>query len=148
VSALDAFEDLHRICVIRGARLLSVSVACADGRSIRRAYSSHPVQYPVGGIKPLLSNAWYETVFLRQRHFVANRPEEFRALFADHALIESLGLAAILNIPVVDHGVVRGTINILGAQDHFTPANIGFYATAIDGRGDTLREAMVASAKG
>ena len=88
--------------------------------------------------------AWYEHVILGLQRFVANRPEDFRELFSDHALIESLGISSILNIPVIEKGKVLGTINILGPKDHFTPQILERYQAAMMLRYEALVQAMKA----
>ena len=119
------FADLHRAAdAACGARLFTVTVLDRARGLARRAYSSHPEAYPVSGTKPMLANDWSRTVVEAGRPFVANTTAEFAQYFADHALINSLGCHAALNIPVADAGTVVGTVNILDAEGHFTPERV------------------------
>ena len=46
---IDAFVALHRVCAPLGARLFTVTVHDPTARLFRRAYTSHPADYPVSG---------------------------------------------------------------------------------------------------
>ena len=117
VSPPDAvFRTLHEQT---GGRLFTVTVLDRAAGLARRIYSSHPDAYPVSGTKPMAQGAWTAQVVERGEVFVANTVAEFAIYFADHALIESLGCASALNIPVLRGGVI-GTVNILDEAHHFS----------------------------
>ncbi|MFD1911236.1 GAF domain-containing protein [Halodurantibacterium flavum] len=108
-----------------GARLFTVTVLNRAAGLVRRAYTSHPVDYPTSGTKPMRDDPWSDRVIGEGRSFVANTTPEFAIYFADHALINSLGCEAAMNIPVADDaGMVVGTVNILDAEGHFTPERV------------------------
>jgi len=117
------FSALHQAAQqSAGARLFTVTVLDRAAGLARRAYTSHPVDYPASGTKPLRSDAWSDHVIGDGHSFVANSTPEFALYFSDHALINALGCAAAMNIPVPDDsGQVVGTVNILDAAGHFTP---------------------------
>jgi hypothetical protein len=119
------FAELHRAAdAACGARLFTVTVLDRARGLARRAYSSHAEAYPVSGTKPMLANDWSRMVVEAGQPFVANTTAEFAQYFADHALINSLGCHAALNIPVAEAGTVVGTVNILDAEGHFTPERV------------------------
>jgi hypothetical protein len=120
------FARLHEAARSGGAaRLFTVTVLDRAARLGRRAYSSHPADYPTSGTKPMQENAWSAQVVGRGQSFVANTTAGFAPFFADHPLITSLGCAAALNIPVADDaGLVVGTVNILDAENSFPPARV------------------------
>lgn len=97
----------------------------------RRVYTSHPVEYPVSGTKPLTKDGWYDHTVAGRRTFVANTPPEFAKYFFDHELIVSLGLGSCINVPVVDGNKVVGTVNILAEAGHFTPAKLAAYEALV-----------------
>ena len=114
------YETLHADCRPLGTRLFTISVLDVAAGLARRAYTSHPDEYPTAGTKPITRDGWYDHVIAGQRAFVANTPPEFARYFFDHALITSLGLGSCMNIPVIGaHGVV-GTVNLLAEAGHFT----------------------------
>jgi hypothetical protein len=45
-----------------------------DHGLFRRAHTSHPVEYPAHGTKPLARDAWYDRCITRAQPFVANTP--------------------------------------------------------------------------
>lgn len=113
---------LHRLAQASiGARLFSVMQFDADTRLAARLYTSDPLNYPLAGTKPLPDNHWTEQVIDRQRMFVANDLAGVAAVFADHALIDSLGCQAVINVPIVLAGTVIGTINCLDAAGRYPP---------------------------
>jgi hypothetical protein len=130
---LTIFADLHARCAALGTRLFTVTAVDEAAGLARRVYSSHPVEYPVSGTKPLTRDGWHKTTILGRQTFVANTPPEFAKYFFDHALIMSLGLGSCMNIPVHDaSGPVLGTVNLLAESGHFTPDRLRAYQALAD----------------
>lgn len=128
-----AFVALHQDCAALGTRLFTITTHDLGAGLFRRAFTSHPVEYPTHGTKPLARDAWYDLCVTRMRPFVANTPAEFADVFFDHALITSMGLGSAANFPVVaDDGAVPATVNCLAESHHFTPDRLAAYAALID----------------
>ncbi len=98
----ETYAALHADCAALGTRLFTVSVQDAAAGLARRAYTSHPVEYPVSGTKPLTRDGWYDHCIAGQQTFVANTAPEFAKYFFDHELITSLGLGSCINVPIVE----------------------------------------------
>ncbi|TQF82769.1 GAF domain-containing protein [Elioraea sp. Yellowstone] len=96
-----------------GQILFTVLLHHADSGESERVWTSHPTQYPVGGRKPLNPTPWTRQVLRDLRAYVGHTAEDIRAVFADHALIASLGCESVLNVPVVWNGRALGTLNLL-----------------------------------
>ena len=128
---MTAFEDLYASCEALGTRLFTVTTVDETAGLARRLYTSHPVEYPVSGTKPLEKDGWYDTTIAGKRTFVANTPPEFAKYFFDHELIVSLGLGSCINVPVVDGASVLGTVNILAEAGHFTPERLTAYEALV-----------------
>jgi len=79
---------------------------------VERIYSSNTTAYPVGGRKAKRGTPWGRVVLERGDVFVARNPDEVRDAFSDHALIFSLGIGSIMNIPLAYRGRRLGTMNI------------------------------------
>lgn len=125
-----------------GARLFTVTVLDRAAGLARRAYTSHPQDYPTSGTKPMRDNGWSAQVLGEKRSFVANATPEFAIHFPDHALINALGCESAMNIPLIDDaGQVVATINILDVAGHFTPARIA----ALEGLVARHRAALLAA---
>lgn len=145
----QTFAALHAEAQTRaGARLFTVTVQDDAAGVVRRAYSSHPADYPVSGTKPVQDDGFSQQVLVEGRAFVANSLAEFSHLFPDHALIDSLGCQATLNIPVICGGHVLGTVNILDAGGHFTPARIAVLTGLVAERQAEIAAAMRATPMG
>jgi hypothetical protein len=130
-------ETLHRACANHGTILFTITRLDPAAGVVWRDYTSHPVEYPAQGTKPLDKDEWYDACIGARKTFVANTPEGFSAHFFDHELITSMGLGSVINIPVADDaGEVRLTVNLLAGPGHFTDAKVAEY------------EALVAAARG
>jgi GAF domain-containing protein len=139
---LTAFTDLHTRCAALGTRLFTVTTVDEAAELARRVFTSHPVEYPLSGTKPLTKDGWYHATIAGRQTFVANTPPEFAKYFFDHALIVSLGLGSCINVPVVDGGRVLGTVNILAEAEHFTPEKLAAYEALVAEATPALVEAL------
>lgn len=115
-------EDLAR--TVPGHRLFTVMTVDMAAGLARRAYTSHPSEYPVSGTKPIERNRWFEIVHGQRQSFVANSIEDIATVFPDHALIASLGCGSVLNLPVVLKNDLVATINMLDEPGHYTPERV------------------------
>ena len=129
---MRAYTDLHHACADLGTILFTITVLDPARDLCWRAYTSHPVQYPTQGTKPLTHDAWHDQVITRRETFVANTPSAFEKVFFDHALITSLGLGSAVNIPVADaDGTVLATVNLLAEAGHFTDPKLSAYQSLV-----------------
>lgn len=128
----ETYAKLHADCAALGTLLFTVTVQDEVAGVARRSYTSHPVEYPVSGTKPLTRDGWYDFCIGGRQTFVANTTPEFAKYFFDHALITSLGLGSCINIPVFEgEGPILGTVNILAEEGHFTPEKLAAYEALV-----------------
>jgi GAF domain-containing protein len=120
-AVFRAVEDLAREAI--GFRLFTVMRLHTEAQEVERLYSSLPDAYPVSGRKPKQGTPWGAQVLDRGEIFVANTPDEVRTAFADYALIFSLGIGAIMNVPIRFRGRSLGTMNICAEAGWFTDAD-------------------------
>lgn len=106
-----------------GHRLFTIMRLHAESQEVERLYSSLPDAYPVSGRKPKQGTPWGEQVLDRGEIFIANTPEAVEASFSDHALIFSLGIGAIMNVPIRFRGRSLGTMNVCCEAGWFTDAD-------------------------
>jgi len=117
------FRELHDAVIKAvGARLFTISAMNMQEAVARRAYTSHPIDYPNTGVKEIFADEWTEHVMKGGKSFIANTTAEFVPYFPDHAQINALGCHSAMNIPVFDAGEVIGTVNLLDDEMHFAPA--------------------------
>jgi GAF domain-containing protein len=124
---MTVYAELHARCAALGTRLFTLTGVDHEAALARRVYTSHPVEYPVSGTKPVERDGWYDHTIAARQTFVANTPPEFAKYFFDHALITSLGLGSCINVPVFEDGPVLGTVNLLAEAEHFTPERLAAY---------------------
>lgn len=103
-----------------GHRLFTLMRVDAARAEVERVYSSNVSAYPVGGRKQKRGTPWSRAVLDRGEVFVARTPEEVREAFADYALIESLGVGSIMNVPIGWAGRRIGTMNVSHKAGWFT----------------------------
>lgn len=139
-AAAEIFAGLHAALPVR---LFTITVQDPDAGLARRAYTSHPVEYPVSGTKPVGDDAWSEKVLKGRATFVANTTDGFSGLFSDYALINALGCHSVANIPVLrEDGEVVGTVNLLDVAGYFTPERLADCEAEVASRRSDLVDAM------
>jgi GAF domain-containing protein len=105
-----AVEDLAQD--VLGHTLFTVMAFDAETYEVERLHSSNLSAYPVGGRKPKRGTPWGKVVLDQGEIFIAHTPDEVRNAFADHALIFSLGIGSIMNVPIGYRGRRLGTMNL------------------------------------
>lgn len=122
---IDAFAALDRLVQrLLGAKLVTVTTVENGGRLARRSYTNMPEAYAVSGTKEVEVNAWTEIVVERRETYVANTLAEIATVFPDHALIGSLGLGSVVNMPVELGGELMATLNLLDVEGYFTAERV------------------------
>ncbi|UKA49192.1 GAF domain-containing protein [Arthrobacter sp. FW305-123] len=99
--------------------------------SLKRLFTSHPAEYPVGGEKTVeISPGWLGTVIEKKEPFLAPDLAALREVFADSELIQQLGCGAVINVPILNqqHNVV-GVLALLDAEGKYTQQSV---ETAVD----------------
>jgi hypothetical protein len=94
------------------------------GNEVARVYSSRPAEYPLGGRKPMGNTPWGDLLIKQSKPYLGVDKAGIRWAFYDHALIESLGLGSVINIPVVYDGSTIGTMNLLDAEHHYREEHV------------------------
>ena len=101
---------------------------------LRRVFTSHPAEYPLGAEKSVeISAGWLETVISK------------RQAFMDVALIQSLGCGAVINVPVTSHEGVVGVLALLDAEGKYTSQSLEAVSSAVSAASDELAAAFVNS---
>jgi transcriptional regulator with GAF, ATPase, and Fis domain len=121
-AAYAALQDLVRQTV--GAKLLTVMEVDMDAEVARRSYTSDPESYPASGTKPIRYDRWFDIVHKDRQLFVANTIADISTVFPDYELIDSLGCQSVVNLPVVLADQLVGTLNMLDAENHYTPERV------------------------
>lgn len=100
-------------------RLFTVTRSLLETSEVERVYSSNPAAYPVGGRKQKRNTPWGEQVLDRGEILVCHNAADIERVFADHALILSLGITGMINVPVLLAGRSVATMNMSHAADRF-----------------------------
>lgn len=103
-----------------GHRLFTIMRFHEQAMEVERVYSSNLDAYPVGGRKKKRGTPWGEQVLDRGELFVARDAAAVKQAFDDYTLIFSLGVGAIMNVPISFDGHRLGTMNISHQAGWFT----------------------------
>lgn len=121
----DIYREVERIAAETvGWRLFTVLRYLEAEGAVERLYSSDEKAYPVGGRKPLDKITVSHGAMEKGEVFLAATREEVRAAFFDHELIFSLGISAILNVPIRYASRRLGSLNLCGEEGMYGPAEI------------------------
>jgi len=124
-DAKTIYRTVERIAAETvGWRLLTILRYVEAEQAVERLYSSDEAAYPVGGRKPLAKITASHGAMERGEVFLAATKEDVRQAFFDHELIFSLGITAILNVPIRHAGRRLGTLNLCGEEGMYGPAEI------------------------
>lgn len=114
-----------------GHKLFTIMTVDNAAGLARRAYTSHPRDYPVSGTKPIHRDQWFDVVHGERRSFVANTIADIAKVFPDFELIASLGCGAVMNLPVVLEDELVATVNMLDKEHHYTPERVAAAEAAL-----------------
>lgn len=103
----------------------SAMKAREDDVELQRVWSSDVDAYPLAGRKRKSWTSWTLQLLGRGEVFVGEGAAAIEEAFGDHALIASLGLQSVVNVPLLDpHGACFATFNVLTPQARWTPRDV------------------------
>ena len=102
-----------------GWRLLTILKYVEKDAVVERLSSSDEKAYPLGGRKPLDKIASSHGGMEHGDIFLAGTKADVKAAFFDHELIFSLGITAIMNVPIRHAGRRLGTLNFCGEEGNY-----------------------------
>lgn len=107
-----------------GTILFTILVRHAALKQNERFYTNMPVEYPVGGCKPITDTAWSRRLFDEGLPYIGYTRADIAEVFFDHELIWSLGCESVLNMPVRWAGQTLGTFNLLHRAGHYNEGHV------------------------
>lgn len=124
-AALAILEAVRQQLLGDGLLTVNLDATPADAEpgviELQRAWSSRPVQYPVAGRKRKTLTPWTRQLLHRAEVFVGEGDKALAEVFDDSDLIRSMGLHAVVNVPLVEPGGrCFATFNVLGGNDVWT----------------------------
>jgi hypothetical protein len=116
----ETFKAVERLAAETcGWRLLTILKYVEEDGVVERISSSDEAAYPLGGRKPLDKIESSHGVMEHGGIFLAGTREQVKAAFYDYELIFSLGITAIMNVPIRHAGERLGTINFCGQEGDY-----------------------------
>lgn len=127
-AALQHIEAARLEVLGPGLLTVNLNATAPDGPpdevQLLRLWSSDPGAYPVAGRKRKTHTPWTQQLLLRAEVFVGQGEAALASAFDDHALIAALGLRAVVNVPLLEHGRCVATFNVLGTRAHWQTTEI------------------------
>ena len=129
-AALQCIDRVRRQMLGGGLLTVNVDASPTDARDgdtieLQRVWTSDAAAYPVGGRKRKTLTPWTRQLLRDAQVFVGEGDAVLREVFDDHALIASLGLRAIVNVPLLDaQGRCAATFNLLGVRPTWQPQEL------------------------
>ena len=102
-----------------GHILFTILVHHKAARQSERFYSNRPVEYPVGGRKPVTDSEWMQRVIHGGQPWIGRTADDIRWAFYDHETIIKLGCESALNMPIRWRGETLGTFSLLDKAGHY-----------------------------
>jgi len=107
-----------------GWRLFTILRHIEADQAVERLHTSDAAAYPVGGRKPFAKIGASHAALKKGEAVLAATKQDVRRAFFDHELIFSLGITAILNVPIRHAGRHLGTLNLCGEEGMYGAADI------------------------
>ncbi|SFC50014.1 GAF domain-containing protein [Polaromonas sp. OV174] len=143
-ACVALFQELPRapdlnaaLCILEQVRqsllgdgLLTINVNVTPDRAedeaveLQRLWSSKPGAYPVGGRKHKPMTPWARQLLRRGEIFVGEGDATLAEVFDDHAQMTSMGLHAIVNVPLLAGGRCVATFNVTGSRSQWQPHEV------------------------
>ncbi|MAN78212.1 GAF domain-containing protein [Pelagibacterium flavum] len=118
----EAVEDALQTLV--GHKLFTLLMVLPGAKEVQRFYSTNVEAYPLTGKKTMGDTPWGDLVIRQHKPFLGRNRADIEWAFFDHELIASLGLGSAINVPVIRHGELLGTLALLHAEGHFDDAKL------------------------
>lgn len=122
-AALQQIDVCRRLLAGPGVFSVQLNVTtCNDARNeilLQRFYSSNREQYPEQGRKRKTLTPWTETLFARGEVFVGEGSAALAQTFDDFEQMRSLGLNAVVNVPLMHGPLCYATFNVFGTCDRW-----------------------------
>ena len=90
---------------------------------VERLYSSNTTAYPVGGRKQKKDTHWGKKTIDEGELYICHNAADIERTFFDHALIFSLGVGGMVNVPVMLGGKCIASLSISAPTDRFSEAD-------------------------
>lgn len=117
---LDVLNGLF--LALPGVRTVTWLAAAPAEKITRRIGTSDPTNFPIGGSDPIDDAAWSRRIYGDKQSIVGNTPAEMAPYIPETDELVKMGYGSTLCAPIVIAGQARGTVNLLGDANIFTPA--------------------------
>jgi hypothetical protein len=104
-------------------RLFTALNHLAATAEVERLYSSNTDAYPVGGRKQKKDTHWGKKTLDEGELYICHTAADIERTFFDHALIFSLGVGGMVNVPVMLGGRCIASLSISAGNDRFSEAD-------------------------
>ena len=119
IAALNAL-----FLALPGVRAVTWLAAFPSEKITRRVGTSDPKYFPTTGFDPIDDGPWCRRIYGEKLPIIGNTLDEMAVYIPESSELGKIGYGSTLCAPIVIAGRARGTVNLLGDTNIFTPALI------------------------
>lgn len=117
-AILKAVSDAAKHLI--GFKLFTVMVFDAERFAVTRIFTSAPQEFPLAQTKQKTRDGWAMETLMEHQVNRMNTFDDISRAFEDGAILNRMGIGAMLNVPIVYAGKCLGTMNLSHETGWFT----------------------------
>ena len=107
-----------------GHKLFTILKFDKNSFTLERIFTNKPFDYPLFGVKNLQKSFWQKSVFEEGNIFIGYNSKDIKNSFPDYDIILKLGCESVMNIPIVQNEIIKGSVNILHKKNWYSKRHI------------------------
>ena len=114
----NAFQE------VIGYKLFTILKFDKNSFTLERIFTNKPFEYPLFGIKNLQKSFWQRSVLEEGKIYIGYNSKDIKNSFPDYEIILKLGCESVMNIPIVQNEIIKGSVNILHKKNWYSKRHI------------------------
>ena len=107
-----------------GHKLFTILKFDENSFTLERIFTNKPFDYPLFGIKNLQKSFWQRSVLKEGKIYIGYNSKDIKNSFPDYDIILKLGCESVMNIPIVQNEIIKGSVNILHKKNWYSKRHI------------------------
>tara|TARA_B100001094_G_C17930229_1_gene670365 strand:+ start:270 stop:743 length:474 start_codon:yes stop_codon:yes gene_type:complete len=107
-----------------GHKLFTILKFDKNSFTLERIFTNKPYDYPLFGIKNLQKSFWQKSVLEEGKIYIGYNSNDIKNSFHDYDIILKLGCESVMNIPIVQNEIIKGSVNILHKKNWYSKRHI------------------------
>ena len=107
-----------------GHKLFTILKFDKNSFTLERIFTNKPFDYPLFGVKNLQKSFWQRSVLEEGKIYIGYNSKDIKNSFPDYDIILKLGCESVMNIPIVQNEIIKGSVNILHKKNWYSKRHI------------------------